>query len=319
MKVARVAVVAAMLALALAPHLPVRAGVLDNTVGKPMWVKTYGNLRVQRYGSNGPALILVPGLTAGTWTWYDTIARQAKSHAIYAVTVAGMSDVPPAPSPSLDAVDASLLALIQGEKIARPVLIGHSMGGYAALRFATEHPELVRGVVAVDGLPILPGMAQLTVQQRNVAAAQAGANILAQSHDTFLKAEHSIVLDYVTDPALGERLFALCAMSDQKAVGEYFKELLAADLRPELPKLTVPTLVVAANPGVPLPSYIPPQAASMSSDDRRAAVVELYTGLMAGAPNIKVVPIDNARHFVMLDQPDAFAQALDAFLTTLPA
>jgi pimeloyl-ACP methyl ester carboxylesterase len=229
-----------------------------------------------------------------------------------------MSGLAPQPDPSLDAVDAGLLALIQGEKIARPVLIGHSMGGYAALRFGTEHPELVRGIVTVDGLPILPGMASMTPDQRSVSAAQTAANVLAQSHEQFLKTERAIVLDYVTDPALAERVAELCATSDQKTAAEYFKELLAADLRPALPKLTVPTLVIAPNPGAPLPSYIPAQAASISLEDRRAYVVKLYTGLMAGAPNVKVVAIDNGRHFAMLDQPEAFSQALEAFLATLP-
>jgi pimeloyl-ACP methyl ester carboxylesterase len=35
---------------------------------------------------------------------------------------------------------------------------------------------------------------------------------------------------------------------------------------------------------------------------------------MAGAPSLRVVPIENARHFISLDQPEAFAKALDNFI-----
>jgi pimeloyl-ACP methyl ester carboxylesterase len=318
MMVGRRTFVAGLLAVAFVAPLAARADVLQNTVGKPAWVKTYGNLRVERFGSNGPALILIPGLASGPWTWYDTVAHEQATHAIYSVTVAGMSDYPAQPNPSLDATDASLLALIQGEKIVKPVLVGHSMGGYLALRFGTEHPELLRGIVDVDGLPILPTQSQMTPEQRTAASEQIATSILAQSQDEYLKTEAKIVRDYVTDPALAQRVIDLCAQSDQKTVAEYFKELFAADLRPALPKLTVPTLLIAPNPGLPLPSYIPAQGASMTLDDRRNYVVALYNQLMVAAPDVRVVAIDNARHFVMLDQPDAFIAALNAFLANLP-
>jgi pimeloyl-ACP methyl ester carboxylesterase len=318
MKAARGAIVAALMALAFAPYLPARADVLDNTVGKPAWVKTYGNLRVERFGSKGPALILIPGLASGPWTWYDTVAREQATHAIYSVTIAGMADYPAQPNPSFATTEASLLALMQGEKIVKPVLVGHSMGGYLALRFGTEHPELLRGIVDVYGLPILPTQTEMTPEQRTAASEQLANNILAQSTDEYLKTNAKVIRDYVTDPALAQRVIDLSAPSDQKTVAEYFKELFAADLRPALPKLTVPTLMIAPNPGLPLPSYIPAEGASMTLDDRRNNVILLYNQLMMGAPDVRVVAIDNARHYVMLDQPDAFIAALNAFLANLP-
>src|SRR3546814_9828241 len=66
----------------------------------------------------------------------------------------------------------SLLQLIEQLKIDKPVLVGHSLGGTLALRFAGEHPELISGVVAVDGLPIFPGMERVSAEQRKAMAAQ---------------------------------------------------------------------------------------------------------------------------------------------------
>ena len=39
-----------------------------------------------------------------------------------------------------------------------------------------------------------------------------------------------------------------------------------------------------------------------------------YAQFYAMAPQVKRVRIDNSLHFIMLDQPDQFAKALDAFL-----
>jgi pimeloyl-ACP methyl ester carboxylesterase len=47
----------------------------------------------------------------------------------------------------------ALQQLIATRKLDKPVLIGHSMGG----ALASGSPDLVGGVVAVDGLPVLPG------------------------------------------------------------------------------------------------------------------------------------------------------------------
>jgi pimeloyl-ACP methyl ester carboxylesterase len=44
---------------------------------------------------------------------------------------------------------------------------------------------------------------------------------------------------------------------------------------------------------------------------------DYYRGLLANAPNAKVVSISPSRHYVMLDQPAKFQQSLDAFLGSL--
>jgi len=301
-----------------AAALPARADDVLAAPGQPAWTRTYGNLTVARYGGNGgPALILVPGLSSGPWTWYDFIRRDAGKHAIYAVTVAGMDGVPVDPTPSLTESVQSIVALIAGEKIDRPVLIGHSMGGSIALRFGTQHAALVRGVVSVDGMPVFPGTEQLTPDQRAASAKQAAERILATTPDQYASYEKALVADYVTDPALAARVATLCLLSDQKAVAAYFKDLFAEDLRAQLPSLAAPTLVVSPVPGLPLPSYLPAAMAQMTLDQRRVAAVQYYSSLMIGTPTVKVVPIDNARHFVMLDQPEAFAQAVETFVDGL--
>lgn len=133
---------------------------------QPAPADTVGTLKVERHGDHGHAVILTPGLQGGPWVWQQTIAQLQKHHVVYAVTLAGFDGMP-APEGDgnlFDRADASLLQLIEQHKIDKPVLIGHSLGGTLALRFAGEHPRLISGVVAVDGLPIFPGMERASAE-----------------------------------------------------------------------------------------------------------------------------------------------------------
>jgi len=49
----------------------------------------------------------------------------------------------------------------------------------------------------------------------------------------------------------------------------------------------------------------------------QAETLAFYQSLLAGAPQAKVVPIPDARHFAMLDQPAAFYAAVEKFVASL--
>ena len=121
--------------------------------GPPAITGTVGTLKVERHGDHGRPVILIPGLEGGPWVWERTIGALQKDHVVYAVTLAGFDGMP-APAGGgnlLDRADTSLKQLIEQRKIDKPVLVGHSLGGTLALRFAGEHPQMISGVVAVDG------------------------------------------------------------------------------------------------------------------------------------------------------------------------
>ena len=70
------------------------------------------------------------------------------------------------------------------------------------------------------------------------------------------------------------------------------------DMRPDLAGIATPTTLV-----VPFNAALP-----------QAQVDALYKGEYAKLPHLTVVDVADSAHFVMLDQPAAFAKALDAFL-----
>ncbi|MFM0649621.1 alpha/beta hydrolase [Paraburkholderia bryophila] len=218
------------------------------------------------------------------------------------MTLAGIDGRPSAPAPVIEKVIADLARLIVQQHLDHPVLIGHSLGGYIGYRFAIEHPDLVGRLVAIEGFPVFPPLTNADVAGRR-AAAQKLADALTGGGTP--QAFHASMRDFLearmNDPKEADRLAVLASRSDPKAVAEYILEMLPSDLRPDLVKLKAPVLeIVAAN------SYLK----GSSESDIRA----FYTSMLADAPQAKVVTVPDARHFVMLDQPDAVYQSIRQFL-----
>ncbi|MEP6898520.1 MAG: alpha/beta hydrolase, partial [Rhodanobacter sp.] len=235
-----------------------------------------------------------------------------KDHVVYAVTLAGFDGMP-APQDGgnlFDRADSSLLQLIEQKKIDKPVLVGHSLGGTLALRFAGEHPALISAVVAVDGLPIFPGMDRVTAEQRKVIAAQAREK-MAQSTPAQFQAQSLSYMQHigVIDPQLAARYAPMNARSDVKASAEYMAEDLAADLRPGLKNANLPILEISP--------YNAPDFSQPPMQMSEAQKTGYYESLLASAPRANVVSISPSRHFAMLDQPAKFQQVLDNFLKSL--
>jgi pimeloyl-ACP methyl ester carboxylesterase len=282
----------------------------------PASVTQVGSLRVERYGSGSPAMIFIPGLSCGAWEWQSAIDVYGGKHAVYIVTLGGFDGTPEPSGAPLDAADASLLQLITTEKLDRPILVGHSMGGFLALRFGTEHASILRGVVSVDGTPVFPTLLQATPEQRAATADTFAAQIRSLTPEQWAAGQQRTLATMITAPADVDRVAPLSAKSDPKAVADYASALWRADLRPELVNLAVPTLEVAPVPSVPAP-FEGPQAASSPMADREAGYKAFYTGLFPGAPHLTVVTIPNSKHFIMMDQPKALYDAITAFVTPL--
>ncbi len=273
-----------------------------------------GTMKVERHGNHGQPVILIPGLQGGPWVWQQTIEHLQKDHLVYAVTLAGFDGMPaPADGGNLfDRADASLLQLIKQHKIDKPVLVGHSLGGTLALRFAGEHPELISGVLAVDGLPIFPGMERVSAAQRQAMAAQLRDRMAAATPEQF-KAQALQYMQRIglVDQQLAAKVAPMNARSDIRASAQYMAEDLAFDGRVGLKDADVPILEIS-------PYYAPDfsQPPMVMSEAQKAAY---YESLMANVPGAEVVSISPSRHFVMLDRPAKFQQVLDRFLARVGA
>jgi len=103
-----------------------------------------------RSAGTGPALVLLHA-NGGDHRDFDAVAGQlASRHAVHAVDWPGWGDSVSTDEPSA-AGYAELLPHLLGRLPGGPfVLVGNSVGGFAAIHAASQRPDLVRGLVLVN-------------------------------------------------------------------------------------------------------------------------------------------------------------------------
>lgn len=263
---------------------------------------------VERHGSGAQALILIPGLASGGWVWQETARAFAATHSVYVVTLPGFDGRPPVEGDQMAAARAALLELVRARRLVKPVLVGHSLGGTLAIALAAEQPALFKGVLSLDGLPVMPRTEGMPPEQRAQMAENMRARMATLQGPAFAAQQRQYMRTIgMVDMAKADDAAQLTARSDPATVAAWVGAVLAQDLRPRLPSITAPVLVLA-------PHFAPDGGAQSVAP---AEQVAYYRELMSGTPRLEVAPIDNARHFAMIDQPRAFNDALRRFLTTL--
>jgi pimeloyl-ACP methyl ester carboxylesterase len=249
---------------------------------------------------DGPPVLLLPGAASDASIWDDTAEHLGRRCQVHALSFAGFGALAPIDEPLLAAARRDLAGYL--DALAAPaVVVGHSLGAYFAYALAIDRPARVRRVVAVDGVPahgqlLLPGGHPEELARS--AEAQRAA---------LLRREDGEVRDWLAG-ALGamtrrrraevERMARRC---DRRTIAQAMYDLALADQRAGLRRSGVPVLLVlAGDPGE-----------GMSAEAHR----ERCAAQLAGVARHRVVVIEGARHFVMLDAPDRFHAVLDEWPT----
>ena len=117
-------------------------------------------LRVVKWGDpethSGKPIVLVHGLASNAMLWEGTaLAFVALGHPVVAVDLRGHGQSEkPDDGYDMQTVTfdlAKLLEVLAVRGYVRPVVCGQSWGGNVVIELAHQYPQLVRGVVAVDG------------------------------------------------------------------------------------------------------------------------------------------------------------------------
>jgi pimeloyl-ACP methyl ester carboxylesterase len=261
-----------------------------------------GSIHVDMYGTpNKPALVFIPGLTCGPWEWGREIAQFAPTYTIYALTLPGFDGRPGVAGSPFDAVTADFWTLLKAQHIQKPILIGHSLGGTLGFMLAEQHPDRLRALVAVDGMPVFPGMDALTPAQRS-AFAQRTASMLASiaTPAQFEATEENALKFMITSPSDVAAVAHLTARSDPKAAAQWIRADMTLDLRPQLHVITIPVLEIAPFD----PTLDPFGPGRIASAQQKQAY---YESLLSKDKTATVQVVQPSRHFIMVDQPQALA------------
>lgn len=253
----------------------------------------------------GDPVVLIPGLSTPRAVWDDLGPELAKTRQVILVQVNGFAGDSPGANLQpgmLDGIVADLSAYLATNDFARARIIGHSMGGLVALKFAQAHPDQADRVMVVDALPFFAVLMNpsATVDEVKPSAEMMRAKIASSfGKRADSAAAEANVKSLALKPGSIARMRVWAAAADPRVTAEALYEDLTTDLRPQLAAITTPVTIVV------------PWSAQGFGEER---TLGFYKKQYAGLPRGEFVGVAEAGHFVMLDQPQAFAAAVRNFL-----
>lgn len=252
----------------------------------------------------GADVILIPGLSSSASVW-DTTVQAVPGYRYHVVQVKGFAGFPAeanATGPVIAPLAEEIARYIVSEKLDRPAVTGHSMGGSVGMMVAARHPGLVSRLMVVDMIPFMGAMFLPNATPQSVApvAAQIRDGIANASADTRLATMKQTIAGMIKTESFHTAAIKQSVESDPVTSGQVMYDLITTDLRPELVNIKVPLRVLWV-----LPPSAPLTAEQMSG---------YYQMSYATAPNVSLRQITDSYHFIMYDQPEVFQAELKAFL-----
>ncbi len=252
----------------------------------------------------GPDVIFIPGLTSDRKVWDAAVASLDGRYRVHRVQIAGFGGEPAGPNAEgemLPPIVEELNAYIAINRLERPAVVGHSMGGLLSLMLAARHPASVGKLLVVDTLPFYSVLMSPSATAETVSpqAAAFQAALLAMPEDAHRAQLARTMAMLVKNDAARPALQAAALASDRKIAAKAIYEDMVTDARPLLATIKAPlTIAYATNAFAP-----------------DAMIGQLYRSGYAGAPQARLIQVEDSYHFIMVDQPSRFHAILKDFLT----
>jgi pimeloyl-ACP methyl ester carboxylesterase len=242
----------------------------------------------------GTALLFLHAFPLGLFMWDPQVPAFRGRNRVVRFDVRGLGGTPPEAGPlAMERIADDAASLLDRLGIHRAVVVGCSMGGYAALAFASRHPARLLGLVLQDTRAVPDDDAA----RRNRAAL--AERVLAEGSAVAADAFLPKLLGATTQrerPDLATRLREAILRQPPRGLAHALLGLGSRpDSRPTLGAIRVPTLIVCGEEDVLTP---PAEAEAMHR----------------GVPGSRLVILPLAGHLSSLEQPEAFNAALAAFL-----
>jgi pimeloyl-ACP methyl ester carboxylesterase len=215
-----------------------------------------GPAAVRDPAAGAPAILLIPGADGMKETFRFQVPALSHRHRVISASVRRNL----AREHTFDRMVDDVVELADETGIDRFVLLGQSLGGAIAMRFAVRYPERVRGLVLVNTLArisydhlglnraLLAPLAMATTRYLPLGIARALARVWSRLEVWIYDASpgRERVIDYAlwTGPRTVPSSVSRARVARLKKV----------DLRPQLPSIRSPTLVLKG----PRDHYVPP-------------------------------------------------------------
>jgi pimeloyl-ACP methyl ester carboxylesterase len=248
----------------------------------------------------GRPVIFIPGLASPGSVWDGTIAHLGGKVQAHVLTLAGFAGQPPIAPPFMQQVHDQIIDYIKSNHLDHPVIVGHSLGGVMSLWLAETDPD-IGVVIDVDGMPFLAGVMDPSMTSAKAAAQgkEIRAQMVKMTADQFTEQMKQSMAGMITKADDVSRMLTESMKSDHGTMATAVAELIAIDLRPDLGKITVPVVIIAS---------------SVREDANPDQIAAAWHSQIDAIPHVDFQTVAQAKHFVMIDQPEAFYARVDKAL-----
>ena len=252
-------------------------------------------LGVTAFGQ-GPTIVLVPGLGGMRTEWMPTARKLLAGHRVVMVDIPGHGDSPMPDPFSLDIAAAQLDQVLAKQNPDSTIVVGHGVGGLLAVLAAKQHPEHVRGVVAIDASLRPP--VEIPDQQKKYLL-----DYINESTDNYNAFTGQMFKSLGRDSAQAVEIHSRAMLVPAVNVKTYLRELMYVDAASAVKDPKVPILFVGSSRAWP--------------DTLTWAALAKSRGFDGAPPgSIATRRIGNSGYLIMSDQPDSLAMTLDQFSKT---
>jgi pimeloyl-ACP methyl ester carboxylesterase len=277
-------------------------------------------IRYLAWGEPGcPVLVLVHGGAAHARWWTHLAPWLADTHRVVAVDLSGHGESGwrERYRAELWADEVLAVALAEGrsgetaDATVRPVVVGHSMGGFVTIVAAARHGSRLEGAIVLDAPVRRP-------DPESEEAGRRGANMFRAPKtyadlDTAVEHFHLVPPQPATLPWLLDHVARQSLRpTDEGWRWKFDPQVFTHRSGPNRPSEFGPELARAAC----RLAIVNGERSAIVDDDVTAHMQELVAGSPASAAGVPFVKVPDAHHHLLLDQPLATITALRAILAT---
>lgn len=239
-------------------------------------------------GAGAKTLLLVHGWQVSSAVWNLVADELSSKYRLIIVDLRGAGASNAASGPyTVEQHSADIFSLVQSLELKDFVLIGHSMGGAVAQRFAVDHSDLLAGLIVIASVPA----SGLELPPDFQAFFRSAAGNRSQTE--------ALWNVFIANPLPAETFAMLLDSSmtvKPEACLENFDSWRQLNFVDEVKRIKTPTLVIA-----------PADDNPMTPDFLRETIVELIT-------NSRLTIIEKTSHYAQLEQPQELVRLTMSFV-----
>ena len=250
-------------------------------------------------------MVIIHGLYGSSDNWINIGKRLAEKHTVYMLDQRNHGRSPKADSHTFNDMRNDLLEFFEQQNIDKAIVLGHSMGGKAAMWFALDYPEKIEKLVIADIAPkdylLLKEDSQFYLHQ-NI--------LLAMQEIDFSKIKSRMDVDeYMAEKIDNERIrqFLLKNVAKDKTRKQYKWGVNAGVLYDHLDEIVSGVNIKWFDDRIPITSYPVIFIRGLKSKyilpEDEKLINEIY-------PDARIVDIPDAGHWLHAEQPQKFMDAV---------